>query len=158
MSDEWESAGELDAAGKRVVVVAARFNGAVVDRLVDGARECLSENGVAEADIDVVRVPGAWEIPLALEALGASGRYHAAVALGAVIRGETSHYDVICREAARGIAEISVRRRWPIGFGLLTCENAEQAAERAGGEDGNKGWEAAEAALEMLGVIADTSA
>jgi 6,7-dimethyl-8-ribityllumazine synthase len=149
-----EKSGALDGSGKRVAVVASRFNGSVVDRLVDGALECLRRHGVAEADVTLVRVPGAWEIPLALDELAAGGRYDALVALGAVIRGETPHFDYVSAEASRGIARVVAHRRLPVGFGLLTCDNAEQAAERAGGRAGNKGWEAALAALEMAALVA----
>jgi 6,7-dimethyl-8-ribityllumazine synthase len=149
-----EMTGALDGSGKRFAVVASRFNGSVVDRLVEGALECLRRHGVEEGATTLVRVPGAWEIPLALDELAASGGYDGLVALGAVIRGETPHFDYVSAEASRGIAEVSARHRLPVGFGLLTCDTAEQAAERAGGKAGNKGWEAALAAVEMAGLVA----
>ncbi len=145
--------GGLQAAGKRFVIVASCFNGALVDRLVEGAVECLIEHGAAAGDIQLFRVPGAWELPLALDQL-ADESFDAAVALGLVIRGETAHFDYICAEVSHGIAKISVDYSWPIGFGLLTCENAEQAKARCGGKVGNKGWEAAEAAISMTNLRA----
>lgn len=141
--------GRLDGRGRRFAIVASRFNRRVVEGLVDGALDCLTRHGVDPADVAVVRVPGAWEIPLALDELARSEAWHGLVALGAVIRGETSHFDYICGECSRGIASVAERHRIPVGFGLLTCENTAQAEARSGGKAGNKGWEAAEAALEM---------
>jgi 6,7-dimethyl-8-ribityllumazine synthase len=141
--------GRLDGAGKRFGVVASRWNRRVVDGLLEGALDCLTRHGVDRADIVVVRVPGAWEIPLALEELAQSGQWHGLVALGAVIRGETAHFDYICTECSRGIADVTARHRVAVGFGLLTCETTEQAEARSGDKGDNKGWEAAEAALEM---------
>ncbi|KAB2969456.1 MAG: 6,7-dimethyl-8-ribityllumazine synthase [Thermoanaerobaculia bacterium] len=143
----------LDGTGLRVGVVASRFNPEVVERLLDGALAALESHGVARSDIEVVRVPGAWEIPLALEALAARGGLDALVALGAVIRGETAHFEYVAGECSRGVAEVGRGRRVPIGFGVLTCETAEQAMARAGGVAGNKGEEAALAALEMAGLL-----
>ena len=143
----------LAAAGRRFGLVASRFNGELVDRLLDGAVECLLHHGAGEEDLVEVRVPGAFEIPLALRELAESAELDALVALGVVIRGETPHFDYVCTEASRGIHRISVDHRIPIGFGLLTCDTVEQAAARAGGEAGNKGWEAALAALEMAELL-----
>ena len=145
--------GRLDGAGKRIAVVASRFNGAVVEGLVEGALDCLRRHGVDEASIRLVRVPGACEIPLALERLAASGELDALVALGVVIRGETSHFEHVCAQATSGIGRVSLDHRLPVGFGLLTCETSEQARERAGGKAGNKGWDAALAALEMADLV-----
>ena len=142
-----------NAAGFRFGLVAARFNGSVVERLVGGARETLLENGVAEGDIELIRVPGAWEIPAALDALADTGRFDALVALGAVIRGETPHFDYICNECAAGCARVTARTGLAVGFGVLTCDDGSQAAARAGGKAGNKGREAAEAALEMASLL-----
>lgn len=142
-----------DAAGVRFGLVAARFNGLIVEGLVEGAREFLLSRGAATDDLLLVRVPGAWEIPAALNALADSGKVDALVALGAVIRGETPHFDFICNECAAGCARVTARTRIPVGFGVLTCDDSRQAAERAGGKAGNKGEEAAEAALEMANLL-----
>ena len=142
-----------DAAGVRFGLVAARFNGNVVERLVEGARGFLLEHGAKTEDLRLVRVPGAWEIPAALDALAASGRIDVLVALGAVIQGETPHFEYICKECAAGCAGVTARTGIPVGFGVLTCHDAEQAVARAGGKAGNKGQEAAEAALEMANLL-----
>ncbi len=154
MSEIEEIAGGLDGAGKRFGVVASRFNGRIADRLVEGALDCLLRHGVAPGAVRVVRVPGAWEIPGALDELARGGEVDALVALGVVIRGETPHFDVIVESAARGIARAGRDHKLPVGFGLLTCDTSQQAEERAGGKAGNKGWEAALAALEMAGLYA----
>jgi 6,7-dimethyl-8-ribityllumazine synthase len=144
----------LDGTGRRFGIVAARFHGAIVDRLLAGAEGALRAHGVAAADIAVVRVPGAWEIPAGLDALARSGRFSALIALGVLIRGGTLHFEVIANECSRGIAEVSLRRELPVTFGVLTCETMAQALARAGGEEGNKGEEAGLAALEMAGLLA----
>ena len=146
--------GGLQASGRRFAVVAARFNGRVVDSLVSAAVDCLVRHGAPAADITVVRVPGAWELPLALEELAASGRYAALVALGVVIRGETPHFDYVCGECSKGIAAVTARYRLPIGFGVLTTNTTAEAEARAGGKAGNKGWDAALAAVEMADLLA----
>lgn len=148
-----ETSGVPDGSGKRFAVVASRFNRQICDALVDGAVACLREHGVAAGDVTVVRVPGAWELPLALAAAAGSGRFDALVALGAVVRGETAHFDFLSAEATAGIARVAERHGLPIGFGLLTCDTLEQAAARAGGPAGDKGREAAEAALEMAALL-----
>lgn len=140
-------------ASLRFAVVASRFNERIVERLVSGALECLEEHDVDRERTPVVRVPGAWEIPLALDELVHAGKYDGLVALGAVIRGETPHFDYVCAEASKGIAKVSRDHRIPVGFGLLTCDTSDQAAERAGGKAGNKGREAALAALEMVHLL-----
>ena len=144
----------LDGQGRRFGIVAARFHGAVVERLLAGAEAALRAHGVAATDIVVVRVPGAWEIPAGLDALTRSGGFSALIALGVLIRGGTLHFEVIAAECSRGIAEVALRRELPVTFGVLTCETMEQALARAGGEEGNKGEEAALAALEMAGLLA----
>lgn len=156
-----EIEGQAGGAGRRFGIVAARFNGRVVDKLVEGAVDCLLHHGVKKDDLRVVRVPGAWEIPGALAELAAPDgdpeagfRPHGLVALGAVIRGETTHYDVICDAVSRGSLAVAERFRIPVGFGVLTCETTAQAEERAGGKEGNKGWDAALAALEMADLYA----
>lgn len=138
-----------NGAGRRVVVVASRFNESVTSRLCDGAVDALVRHGTALDDVDVVWVPGAWELPAAVRRACASGRYDAAVAVGAVIRGETPHFDYVAGEAARGLQQVVADYDIPVGFGLLTTDTMEQAEARAGGAHGNKGWDAAVAALEM---------
>src|SRR3954471_25064858 len=145
-----EFAGSPSGAGRRMVVIASRFNEPVVKKLVDGALEALVKHGVAFDDIDVVWVPGAWELPMAARWLVATDRYDGVVAVGAVIRGETAHFDYIAGEASRGLADVSAESETPIGFGVLTCDTDEQAEARAGGADGNKGFDAAVATLEMI--------
>jgi 6,7-dimethyl-8-ribityllumazine synthase len=140
-------------AERRIAVVASRFNQQIVERLVDGALDALVRHGVGAGDIDVVWVPGAWELPLAARRLLASERYDALVAVGAVIRGETPHFDFVAGEASRGLSTASVEFDTPIGFGLLTCNDEAQAEARAGGAFGNKGWDAALAALEMADLF-----
>ncbi|HXF24167.1 MAG TPA: 6,7-dimethyl-8-ribityllumazine synthase [Gemmatimonadaceae bacterium] len=140
-------------SGRRVVVVASRFNETITRPLVDGALEALVAHEVAFDDIDVIWVPGAWELPLAARRALESGRYDALVALGAVIRGETPHFDFVAGEASRGLALVCIDAGIPIGFGLLTCDTMDQALARAGGVHGNKGWDAALAALETTDVL-----
>jgi len=157
MNEIRETRGEMTGAGRRFGIVASRFNSRLGDLLVAGAVELLRRHGVAAADIHLVSVPGAWEIPQALEELAAAGgedKVDGLVAIGVVIRGETPHFDYLCAQASRGIAGVAERHRVPVGFGLLTCDSSEQAAERAGGKAGNKGWEAALAALEMADLFA----
>lgn len=145
-----EFTGLPSGVGRRIVVVASRFNEDVVKKLVDGAMEALVQNGVAFEDIDLVWVPGAWELPIAARWLVSTERYDGVVAVGAVIRGETAHFDYIAGEASRGLAAISAEFETPVGFGVLTCDTDEQAEARAGGAHGNKGWDAAVATLEMV--------
>jgi 6,7-dimethyl-8-ribityllumazine synthase len=148
-----EFSGTLAGEHRRFAVVASRFNQVIVERLVDGALDALVRHGVAADDVDVVWVPGAWELPIAARRLLSSERYDALVAVGAVIRGDTPHFDFVAGEASRGLATASVEYDTPIGFGLLTCDNDEQAQARAGGAHGNKGWDAALAALEMADLF-----
>jgi len=145
-----EFAGLPSGTGRRIVVLASRFNEDVVKKLVDGALAALVKHGVSFDDIDVVWVPGAWELPLAARLLLNSERYDGLVAVGAVIRGETAHFDYIARETSRGLADVSMQSETPVGFGVLTCDTDEQAEARAGGKHGNKGWDAAVATLEMV--------
>jgi 6,7-dimethyl-8-ribityllumazine synthase len=149
-----EFAGSALGAGRRFAVVASRFNSEITTLLLDGAVSCLVRHGAALDDVDVVWVPGAWELPSAVGRLLASDRYDAIVAVGAVIRGETPHFDYVAGEAARGLAELQREYNVPIGFGLLTTDTDEQAAARAGGAHGNKGEDAALAALEMADLFA----
>jgi 6,7-dimethyl-8-ribityllumazine synthase len=145
--------GGSEARGRRFAVVASRFNGVVVDKLVDGAVSCLRAHGVAEDDLDVVWVPGAFELPLVARRLAVSGGYDAVICLGAVIRGETAHFDFVAGEAARGIRQVGLDTGVPVMFGVLTTETYEQAMDRAGGQHGNKGWDAAMAAMETVDVL-----
>jgi len=133
---------------ERVGILVSRYNETVTDRLLAGARACLAERGVAAEAVDVVRLPGAWELPFAARELAQRGCYRAIVALGAVIRGETAHFEYVAGEASRGLMDVALRYGVPVGFGLLTCDTLEQALARAGGEAGNKGFEAAAAALD----------
>ncbi len=144
----------LDGAGRRFGVVASRFHGELVERLVEGALAALAAHGVAADDIELVHVPGAWEIPAGLDALARRGGFSALIALGALVRGETAHFTLIADQCSRGIAEVALRRELPVTFGVLTCETMAQARERAGGAKGNKGEEAALAALEMAELFA----
>jgi 6,7-dimethyl-8-ribityllumazine synthase len=144
--------GDHDGAGLRFGIVAALFNRAVVDPLVDGAERFLARSGVLDADVTIVRVPGAFEIPHGLQILAESGRCDGLIALGAVIRGDTPHFDYVCTACTDGCLQLSLQYRLPIGFGLLTCDTGDQARARAGGKAGNKGEEAAEAALRMVRV------
>jgi len=140
---------DLDGSGLRVAVVTARWNDFICSKLEEGALEALLAAGVAEADVETFKVPGAFELPLGARAAADTGRFDAIVCLGAVIRGETPHFDFVAGEAARGIMDVSLKSGIPIGFGVITADNEEQARDRAGGPAGNKGAEAAEAALEM---------
>jgi 6,7-dimethyl-8-ribityllumazine synthase len=137
----------------RVGVILARFNQSVTDQLLAGALEALTKHGVADDAIDVATVPGAFELPLGAQRLASTGRYDALICLGAVIRGETPHFDFVAGEAARGIADVSRRHDLPVAFGVLTTDTIEQALARAGGDRGNKGYEAAVTALEMVQVL-----
>jgi 6,7-dimethyl-8-ribityllumazine synthase len=145
-----------DAA--RIAVIGAQFNHGIVDRLIEGALAALEDHGVAPDSITLVRVPGAWELPQAARAIAHGGRADAIVALGCVIRGETSHYDVIVNESARGLMQVACDSGIPVSNGVLACENEAQALARAGGAEGNKGAEAALAALEMASLCAWASA
>lgn len=144
-----EPAGE----GLRVGIALARFNQAVTERLLGGALEALHEYGVADDAVDVVSVPGAFELPLAAQRLAMSGRYDALIALGAVIRGETPHFHFVATEAATGLGAVARRYDLPVAFGVLTSDTIDQALARAGGAVGNKGYEAAVTALEMVQVL-----
>lgn len=153
MHDVAEIRGSHEGTGRRFGLVASSFNQSYVERLLEGALECLVSHGVASGDIEVVRVPGAWEIGQALEVMAQSTSYDALIALGVVIRGETPHFDYICAECSRAVGEVARRRGLPVTFGVLTCDDADQAAARSGGRAGNKGTEAALAALEMVSVM-----
>jgi len=145
--------GVHDGAGRRVAVVAARFNEIVTGKLVEGAIAGLAKHGVPGENVDVAWVPGAFEIPLVASRMARSGRYDAVICLGAVIRGETAHFELVANEAARGIAQVGVETGVPVIFEVLATDDLGQAESRAGGAHGNKGWEAAEAALEMAWLL-----
>ena len=145
--------GSLHGAGLRIAIVTARFNDFITERLHAGARDCLLRHGVAEDGIDSVWVPGAFELPLTALTLAQSAKYQAVICLGAVIRGDTTHYDYVCNEAAKGIAAAGLQTGVPVIFGVVTTENTEQAIARAGGKSGNKGWDAAMTALEMANLL-----
>jgi len=148
-----EFTGTPTGAGRRVAVVGSRFNETITLALVEGAMDALVRHGVAFGEIDVIWVPGAWELPLAVRRAMTTDRYDLVVALGAVIRGETPHFDYVAGEAARGLADAVRDSEIAVGFGLLTCDTMDQATARAGGEHGNKGWDAAVAALEMADLL-----
>jgi len=145
-----ETRGTLHAAGLRVGVLVARFNADITERLLDGALRCLSEHGASETDVDVYRVPGAWELPRAAARIAALGRHDALVALGCVIRGETPHFGFVCDQANLGLGEVARSSRAPLVFGVLTTENHPQALARAGDGPSNKGYEVTLAALQMI--------
>jgi len=148
-----EFTGAPRGQGRRCAVVVSRFNESVTQRLLDGALDALVRHGVAFDDVDVFWVPGAWELPPAARRVAATERYDALIALGAVIRGDTPHFDYVAGEASRGLSLASADFDVPIAFGLLTCDTMAQAEARAGGEHGNKGWDAALAALEMADLL-----
>jgi 6,7-dimethyl-8-ribityllumazine synthase len=141
--------GHLDAQGLRFALVVSRFNEALTSRLESGAIDCLLRHGADEDHITVVRVPGAWEIPIVAARLAAAGGVDAVISVGALVRGGTAHFDLIAAEVAKGLAQASISSGVPISFGVITADTLEQAVERAGTKMGNKGWEAALAAIEM---------
>ena len=145
--------GELLARDLRFAIVAARFNDFVVEPLIRGALDALRRHGVVEKQIDIVRVPGAFDIPIVARKLALAHRHEALIALGCVIRGQTPHFDYVAGECAGGIARIALETGVPIAFGVLTTDNAEQAVDRAGGKAGNKGADAALVALEMANLL-----
>ena len=145
--------GKLVSQNIRVGIVAARFNEFIVNKLVGGAMDALLRHDVREEDIDLAWVPGAFEIPLIAKKMADSGKYDAVICLGAVIRGATSHYDLVCNEAAKGIAHVSLDSGVPVLFGVVTTENIEQPIERAGSKAGNKGYDSAMAAIEMVNLV-----
>lgn len=145
--------GNVVAKGIRVGIVAARFNEFITSKLVGGALDGLKRHDVKEEDIDVAWVPGAFEIPLISSKMAKSKKYDAVICVGAVIRGSTSHYDYVCSEVSKGIANVSLNSDIPVMFGVLTTDNIEQAIERAGSKAGNKGYECATGAIEMVNLI-----
>ncbi len=145
--------GKFEASGIKVGIIAARFNEFITSKLLGGAVDALTRHNVSESDISVAWVPGAFEIPLIASKMAASKKYDAIICLGAVIRGSTTHYDYVCSEVSKGIATVSLKHDMPIMFGVLTTENIEQAIERAGTKAGNKGFDCAMGAIEMISLI-----
>lgn len=149
--------GRLDGAGLRVGVVCSRFNELIGERLLAGARDGLRRHGVTDEDVTTVWVPGAFELPLVAQVMARSGRYHALITLGAVIRGATSHYDLVAGQAAAGVAQVAVQTGVPVVFGVLTTDTIEQALERAGTKAGNKGFDSAATAIELADLLRQLS-
>lgn len=145
--------GSLIAKDVKIGIVAARFNEFIVSKLLGGSMDALRRHNVSDENIDVAWVPGAFEIPLVASKMAHSGRYDAVICLGAVIRGSTSHYDYVCNEVSKGVAQISLSSGIPVMFGVLTTENIEQAIERAGTKAGNKGFDVAVGAIEMINLL-----
>ena len=150
--------GNLVAQNMKVALVAARFNEFIVSKLLSGCEDGLLRHGVRSEDIAVAWVPGAFEIPLIASKMAASGKYDAVICLGAVIRGSTSHYDYVCAEVSKGIAQVSLQSQVPVLFGVLTTDTIEQAIERAGTKAGNKGYDCALSAVEMVNLIREVEA
>ena len=150
--------GNLVAQNMKVALVAARFNEFITSKLIGGAMDGLTRHGVQEEDISLAWVPGAFEIPLIASKMAASGKYDAVICLGAVIRGSTSHYDYVCAEVSKGIAQVSLQSQVPVLFGVLTTDTIEQAIERAGTKAGNKGYDCALSAVEMVNLIREVEA
>jgi 6,7-dimethyl-8-ribityllumazine synthase len=145
--------GKIVARGMRFGIVASRFNDFICGRLIDGAVDALTRSGAEEKSIDVIKVPGAFEIPIAAKKLAKSGKYDAVICLGAVIRGATPHFEYISAEVSKGIALVGLEMEIPVVFGVVTTDTIEQAIERAGSKSGNKGWDAALSAIEMVDLF-----
>ena len=145
--------GTFDARGLKFAVVVSRFNSFITDRLLAGALDALTRSGAAEADIEIVKVPGSWELPVTASELARSKRYDAVIALGAVIRGETPHFDYVAGEAVKGLGQVALQTGVPVAFGVLTTNTLEQAIDRAGAKSGNKGFDAAMSAIEMAHLM-----
>ncbi len=145
--------GDLSGKGLKVGIIAARFNDFITGRLVDGALDGLQRHGVVDSDIEVLKVPGAYEIPLVAKMLAQSKKYNVIICLGAVIRGATPHFEYVSAEVSKGVASVSMEAGLPVIFGVLTTDTIEQAIERAGAKSGNKGWDAALSAIEMANVM-----
>lgn len=149
--------GKLSAEGLRFCLVASRFNHMLVDRLVEGAVDCILRHGGSEENIEIVRVPGSWEIPVAVRKVIERDDIDAVIALGVLIRGNTPHFEYIASEVSKGLANISIEFGKPVAFGVITADTLEQAVERAGTKMGNKGWEAALSAIEMANLLKELS-
>ncbi len=153
MTDVKNIDGDLSARGTRFGIAVARFNSFISERLLEGALDALTRHGADAANIEVVRVPGAFEMPLVLKAMAESKKYDALIALGCVIRGETPHFEYVAGECSRGVAQVSMQYHLPVGFGVLTVDTIEQAIERAGAKAGNKGADAALTVIEMVNLL-----
>jgi 6,7-dimethyl-8-ribityllumazine synthase len=153
MSEYRSIEGKLDATGLKTAIVASRFNDFVTTKLIEGAVDCLSRHGAAEKEITVIRVPGSFELPLAAKKAASSGKFDAVICLGALIRGQTPHFDYIAAEVTKGIAQVSLDTGVPVTFGVITADTLEQAVDRAGAKSGNKGFEAALGAVEMADLL-----
>lgn len=145
--------GTLTAEGKTFGLIVARFNSFITERLLEGAVDCLVRHGAAEDNLTVVRVPGSWEIPVAAQKMAQSGKWDGIICLGAVMRGGTPHFDYVSAEVSKGVAAVSMETGVPVAFGVLTTDTLDQAIERAGTKAGNKGWEAAASAIEMVNLL-----
>lgn len=145
--------GNLSAQGLKVALVASRFNDFIVQKLIEGAEDCLVRHGADDKNITLVKIPGAFEIPVMAEKLAQSGKFDAIICLGAVIRGGTPHFDYVANEVSKGVAAVSLKHCLPVIFGVLTTDSIEQAIERAGTKAGNKGWDAAVSAIEMVNIF-----
>jgi 6,7-dimethyl-8-ribityllumazine synthase len=145
--------GTISADGKRFALVVSRFNDFISDRLLSGALDALARHGARDEDIDIVKVPGSFEIPLMAKAMAEKGKYNAVICLGAVIRGSTPHFEYVSSEVAKGVAMVGMEAKIPVLFGVITTDTLEQAIERAGTKAGNKGWSAAVAAMEMANLM-----
>ena len=145
--------GKLDAGGLKIAIVASRFNDFIVELLISGAVDCLLRHGADKADLTVIRTPGAFELPLICQRAASSDKYDGIIALGAIIRGATPHFDYVAAESSKGLAQVALKNNLPVGFGILTTDNLEQAIERAGSKAGNKGVEAALSVLESARVL-----
>ncbi|MBU2590678.1 MAG: 6,7-dimethyl-8-ribityllumazine synthase [Nitrospinota bacterium] len=144
--------GDLDGKGKKFAIVASRFNDFITSHLVEGALDAMKRHGVKESDIEIIKVPGAFEIPYVAKRAALSKKYDAVICLGAVIRGATPHFDYVASEVSKGVASVSLEANLPVIFGVLTVDTIEQGIERAGSKSGNKGWDAALAAIEMVNL------
>ena len=145
--------GKLDASGLKTAVVASRFNDFITTKLIEGAVDCLVRHGCAQKDITVIRVPGSFEIPIAAARAAGSGKFDGVICVGALIRGQTPHFDFIASEVTKGIAQVSLDTGVPVTFGVITADTLEQAVDRAGAKAGNKGFEAAQSAIEMADLL-----
>src|ERR1700682_3891626 len=145
--------GELSAKELRFAIIVGRFNSFITERLLAGALDALTRTGCPQENIEIVRVPGSWEMPVVARELAKVKRHDAIIALGAVIRGDTPHFDYVAGEAARGLAQVAVESGVPVGFGVLTCNTVQQAVDRAGAKSGNKGFDAAMSAIEMANLM-----
>ena len=147
--------GSLSASGRKTAIIVSRFNSFITEKLLAGATDCLLRHGGTDEDITVAWVPGAWEIPLIAKRAAESGRYDSVICLGAVIRGGTPHFDYVAAEVSKGVAAISLETGVPVSFGVLTTDTVDQAIERAGTKAGNKGFDAAQSALEMINLLGE---